>query len=58
MKWLHALAHRLGLNVGYVVSVTDRHHLTWMGFRCARCGRVSNKDLASWHRVPKDEEFT
>jgi len=55
---IHAIAHSFGWNTGRVVSAYDRNHNLWMGFRCARCGRVSHKALNSFcHSEPRDEEF-
>jgi hypothetical protein len=37
---LHRIAHRLGWNMGYVVSALDDRGTVWIGFKCARCGRI------------------
>jgi hypothetical protein len=49
-RLLHELAHRLGWQLGHVVSAWSGDAL-WIGFRCAACGRVTGVHIAE-HRYP------
>jgi hypothetical protein len=59
------MAHRLGWNRGYVVAATDSLGMVWVGFRCAKCGRLNHVAPAyglvldaDMDRQPPDAAFT
>ncbi len=41
-RWLHNLAHRIGLTGGYVDHELDAKGVWWIGLRCPKCGRLSH----------------
>lgn len=51
-KLLHALAHLTHWNRGYVTTARDKAGNIWVGFRCAKCKRVSGAHIA-----PPDLKF-
>lgn len=51
---LHRLAHLTHWNLGSVVSALDANGTVWIGFRCARCGKITGVHAT---HPPAREEF-
>lgn len=50
---LHQIAHRFGLNGGFVDHEHDADGVWWIGFRCATCGQLQDAQRSAFQDQPE-----